>query len=224
MDTSFGIYRLAEEHGYVRDAVREIAEGAIAPYAADVDDNSRFPVEAREALTKAGFHAVGVPKEYDGEGADAITGAIVVEEVARVCASSSLIPAVNKLGSTPVILSGSDELKREVLPPLARGEAMFSYALSEREAGSDPASMSTRAVRDGDHWVLNGTKAWITNSGISTYYTVMAKTDPNAGSRGISAFVVHKDDPGFSVGTPERKLGVKGSPTTRCSGIVQFSK
>ncbi|MFB9316784.1 acyl-CoA dehydrogenase family protein [Cryptosporangium minutisporangium] len=213
MDTSFGIYRLAEEHGYVRDAVREIAEGAIAPYAADVDDNSRFPVEAREALTKAGFHAVGVPKEYDGEGADAITGAIVVEEVARVCASSSLIPAVNKLGSTPVILSGSDELKREVLPPLARGEAMFSYALSEREAGSDPASMSTRAVRDGDHWVLNGTKAWITNSGISTYYTVMAKTDPNAGSRGISAFVVHKDDPGFSVGTPERKLGVKGSPT-----------
>jgi len=213
VDASFGIYRLAEEHGYVRDAVREIAEGAIAPYAADVDDKSRFPVEAREALTNAGFHAVHVPKEYDGEGADAITGAIVVEEVARVCASSSLIPAVNKLGSTPVILAGSDELKREVLPPLARGEAMFSYALSEREAGSDAASMSTRAVRDGDSWVLNGTKAWITNSGVSSYYTVMAKTDPAAGSRGISAFVVHRDDPGFSVGTPERKLGVKGSPT-----------
>ncbi|WP_073259203.1 acyl-CoA dehydrogenase family protein [Cryptosporangium aurantiacum] len=213
MDASFGIYRLAEEHGYVRDAVREIAEGAIAPYAAEVDDKPRFPAEAREALTNAGFHAVHVPKEYDGEGADAITGAIVVEEVARVCASSSLIPAVNKLGSTPVILSGSDELKREVLPPLARGEAMFSYALSEREAGSDAASMSTRAVRDGDHWVLNGTKAWITNSGVSTYYTVMAKTDPSAGSRGISAFVVHKDDPGFSVGAPERKLGIKGSPT-----------
>jgi alkylation response protein AidB-like acyl-CoA dehydrogenase len=213
VDASFGIYRLAEEHGYVRDAVREMAEGAIEPYAAEVDDKSRFPVEAREALTNAGFHAVHVPKEYDGEGADAITGAIVVEEVARVCASSSLIPAVNKLGSTPVILAASDELKREVLPPLARGEAMFSYALSEREAGSDPASMSTRAVRDGDSWVLNGTKAWITNAGVSSYYTVMAKTDPNAGSRGISAFVVHKDDPGFSVGTPERKLGVKGSPT-----------
>ncbi|MFI5957843.1 acyl-CoA dehydrogenase family protein [Cryptosporangium sp. NPDC051539] len=213
MDASFGIYRLAEEHGYVRDAVREIADEVIAPHAAEVDDQARFPEEAREALTRAGFHAVHVPKEYDGEGADAITGAIVVEEVARVCASSSLIPAVNKLGSTPVILSGSDELKREVLPPLARGEAMFSYALSEREAGSDPASMTTRAVRDGENWVINGTKAWITNSGISTYYTVMAKTDPTAGARGISAFVVHKDDPGFSVGTPERKLGIKGSPT-----------
>jgi alkylation response protein AidB-like acyl-CoA dehydrogenase len=213
VDASFGIYRLAEEHGYVRDAVREIAEGAIAPHAAEVDDDARFPIEARTALTSAGFHAVHVPKEYDGEGADAITGAIVVEEVARVCASSSLIPAVNKLGSTPVILAASDELKREVLPPLARGEAMFSYALSEREAGSDAAGMRTRAVLDGDHWVLNGTKAWITNAGQSSYYTVMAKTDPNAGARGISAFVVHKDDPGFSVGTPERKLGIKGSPT-----------
>lgn len=213
MDTPFGIYQLAEEHGYVRDAVREIADKAIAPNAAAVDDDARFPAEAREALTAGGFHAVHVPTEYEGEGADAIVGAIVVEEVARACASSSLIPAVNKLGSTPVILSGSDELKREVLPPLARGEAMFSYALSEREAGSDPASMTTRAVRDGDHWVLNGTKAWITNAGVSTYYTVMAKTDLNAGARGISAFVVHKDDPGFSVGTPERKLGIKGSPT-----------
>ena len=213
VNATFGIYRLAEEHGYVRDAVREIAERAIAPHAAEVDDQPRFPVEARAALTSAGFHAVHVQKEYDGEGADAITGAIVVEEVARVCASSSLIPAVNKLGSTPVILAASDELKREVLPPLARGEAMFSYALSEREAGSDPASMKTRAARDGNHWVLNGTKTWITNAGVSTYYTVMAKTDPNARARGISAFVVHKDDPGFSVGTPERKLGIKGSPT-----------
>jgi alkylation response protein AidB-like acyl-CoA dehydrogenase len=213
VDASFGIYQLAEEHGYVREAVREIAEQEIAPHAADVDDKARFPVEAREALTSAGFHAVHVPKEYDGEGADAITGVIVIEEVARVDASASLIPAVNKLGSTPVILAGSDELKRQVLPPLARGEAMFSYALSEREAGSDPASMKTRAIRDGDHWVLNGTKAWITNSGVSTYYTVMAKTDVNAGARGISAFVVRSDDPGFSVGTPERKLGVKGSPT-----------
>ena len=100
-----------------------------------------------------------------------------------------------------------------MLPPVASGEAMFSYALSEREAGSDAAAMRTRAVRDGDDWVLNGTKCWITNAGVSTYYTVMAVTDPSQGARGISAFVVHKDDPGFSVGTHERKLGIKGSPT-----------
>jgi alkylation response protein AidB-like acyl-CoA dehydrogenase len=137
----------------------------------------------------------------------------VIEEIARACASSALIPAVNKLGTQPVILAGSEELKKEVLWPVASGEAMFSYALSEREAGSDAASMRTRAVLDGDHWVINGTKSWITNAGVSTYYTVMAVTEPGAGANGISAFVVHKDDPGFSVGAKERKLGIKGSPT-----------
>ncbi len=213
MDPSFGTYQLAEEHEYVRQAVRELAEGAIAPHATEVDEDARFPKEAHDALVQAGFHATHIPEAYEGAGADSIATVIVIEEIARVCASSSLIPAVNKLGSMPVILSGSEELKRQVLPPVARGEAMFSYALSEREAGSDAAAMKTRAVRDGDHWVLNGTKCWITNAGVSTYYTVMAKTDPDAGARGISAFVVHKDDPGFSVGTKERKLGIKGSPT-----------
>ncbi len=161
---------------------------------------------------RAGFHAVHLPEEYGGMGADAISACIVVEEVARVCASSSLIPAVNKLGSQPIILSGSDALKKQVLGDIAAGE-MISYALSEREAGSDAASMRTRAVLDGDTWVLNGTKCWITNAGVSTYYTVMAVTDPQAKANGISAFVVHKDDPGFSVGAKERKLGIKGSPT-----------
>ncbi len=213
MDPSFGTYQLAEEHEYVRQAVRELAEGAIAPHATEVDEDARFPKEAHDALVQAGFHATHIPEAYEGAGADSIATVIVIEEIARVCASSSLIPAVNKLGSMPVILSGSQELKRQVLPPVARGDAMFSYALSEREAGSDAAAMKTRAVRDGDHWVLNGTKCWITNAGVSSYYTVMAKTDPDAGARGISAFVVHKDDPGFSVGTKERKLGIKGSPT-----------
>src|SRR3954465_226183 len=145
-------------------------------------------------------------------GADAIAACVVIEEIARVCASSSLIPAVNKLGSQPIVLSGSDGLKKQVLTEIADG-AMISYALSEREAGSDAAAMRTRAVLDGDHWVLNGTKCWISNAGVSTYYTVMAVTDPSKGARGISAFVVHKDDPGFSVGMHERKLGIKGSPT-----------
>ncbi|HEV7824327.1 MAG TPA: acyl-CoA dehydrogenase [Mycobacteriales bacterium] len=213
MDASFGTYRLTDEHTYIREAVRELAEKAIAPHAADVDQSVRFPQEAHDALVQAGFHATHIPEAYEGVGADSIATAIVIEEVARVCASSSLIPAVNKLGTMPVLLSASEELKAQVLPPVARGEAMFSYALSEREAGSDAGAMKTRAVRDGDHWVLNGTKCWITNAGVSEYYTVMAKTDPDAGARGISAFVVHKDDPGFEVGPKERKLGIKGSPT-----------
>jgi len=131
-----------------------------------------------------------------------------------VCASSSRIPGVNKLGTIGLILSGSDELKKQVLPTLASGDAMASYALSEREAGSDPASMRTRARADGDDWVLNGSKCWITNGGKSTWYTVMAVTDPDKGANGISAFVVHKDDPGFVVGAKEHKMGIKGSPTT----------
>jgi len=164
---------------------------------------------------KSGFNAVHVPETYDGQGADSVATCIVIEEVARVCASSSLIPAVNKLGTMPILLSASEELKQLVMPSIAAGEAMASYALSEREAGSDTASMRTRALLDGDHWVLNGTKCWITNAGESSWYTVMAVTDPKAEkkSNGISAFVVHKDDPGFTVGSKERKLGIKGSPT-----------
>ncbi|MEO9236810.1 MAG: acyl-CoA dehydrogenase family protein, partial [Jatrophihabitantaceae bacterium] len=213
LNTDFDSYRLADEHVMLRDAVRSLAEDKIAPRAAEIDETGEFPYDVLQALTRAGFHATHIPEEYGGAGADSLATAIVIEEVARVCASSSLIPAVNKLGTMPVLLSGSEELKKTVLPPVAAGEAMFSYALSEREAGSDAAAMRTRAVLDGDSWVLNGTKCWISNAGVSTYYTVMAVTDPSLGSRGISAFVVHKDDPGFSVGTHERKLGIKGSPT-----------
>ncbi len=210
---STDLFTLTEDHRAVREAIRDLAEHEIAPYAADVDERERFPIEAQKALTAAGFQAVHIPEEYDGAGADAVATVIVIEEVARVCGSSSLIPAVNKLGSMPIMLSASDELKRQVLPSIASGEAMISYALSEREAGSDAASMRTRAIRDGDDWVLNGTKCWITNAGVSSWYTVMAVTDPDKRARGISAFVVHTDDPGFVVGTKERKLGIKGSPT-----------
>jgi alkylation response protein AidB-like acyl-CoA dehydrogenase len=210
-----GIYELPEEHQELRAAIRDLAENEIAPYAADVDENERYPVEARKALERSGFHAIHIPEEYGGQGADAIATCIVIEEVARVCASSSLIPGINKLGTMGLLLAGSEELKQKVLPSVAKGEAMAAYALSEREAGSDNLAMRTRAVLDGDHWVLNGTKCWITNAGVSTWYTVMAVTDPNAEkkSRGISAFVVHADDPGFVMGTKERKLGIKGSPT-----------
>ncbi|MEU6670199.1 acyl-CoA dehydrogenase family protein [Streptomyces sp. NPDC046727] len=209
----FDLYRPSEEHDMLRDAVRSLVEAKIAPYAAAVDEEARFPQEALDALVANDLHAVHVPEEYGGAGADALATVIVIEEVARACVSSSLIPAVNKLGSLPVILSGSEELKKKYLGPLAKGDAMFSYALSEPEAGSDAAGMKTKAVRDGDHWILNGVKRWITNAGVSEYYTVMAVTDPEKRSKGISAFVVEKSDPGVSFGAPEKKLGIKGSPT-----------
>jgi alkylation response protein AidB-like acyl-CoA dehydrogenase len=213
MNEEFPAYAPSEEHELLRATVRELAEDKIAPAAADVDEHSRFPQEALDALTGAGLHAIHIPEAYGGEGADALATVIVIEEVARVCGSSSLIPAVNKLGTVPVLLSGSEELKQRFLAPVARGEAMFSYALSEAGAGSDAASMQTRAVRDGDSWVLNGTKMWITNAGVSQFYTVMAVSDPDQGARGISAFIVDKGDRGVSFGPPEKKLGIKGSPT-----------
>src|SRR3954467_12650405 len=214
MNPDFDAYPLRDEHEALREAVRALAEKEIAPYAAEVDDQGRYPTEARDALVKAGFHAITIPEEYGGEGADELAGVIVIEEVARVCATSSLVPAVNGLGLTPILLSASDDLKRQVLPSIAAGEQMISYALSEREAGSDAAAMRTRARREGDTWVLNGTKCWITNAGESRWYTVMAVTDPDKGANGISAFVVHADDPGFAVGPKEKKMGIKGSPTT----------
>jgi alkylation response protein AidB-like acyl-CoA dehydrogenase len=213
MTPDFPLYELSEEHTLLREAVRSLADDKIAPRAAETDETAEFPQAVYEALVRADLHAVHVPEAYEGVGADALATVIVIEEVARACAASSLIPAVNKLGTVPILLSGSKDLKKRYLSPVARGEAMFSYALSEPEAGSDAAAMRTRAVRDGDHWVLNGTKRWITNAGVSDYYTVMAVTDPSQGARGISAFVVEKSDEGLSFGAPERKLGIKGSPT-----------
>ncbi|MFG2085940.1 acyl-CoA dehydrogenase family protein [Spirillospora sp. NPDC048824] len=211
--SDFPTYAPSEEHELLRRTVRELADAKIAPFAAEVDEESRFPQEALDALAANDLHAVHVPESYGGAGADALATVIVIEEVARACASSSLIPAVNKLGTVPVLLAGSEEVKKRYLGPVARGEAMFSYALSEADAGSDAAAMKTRAVREGDAWVLNGTKMWITNAGVSEFYTVMAVTDPSAGARGISAFVVERSDAGVSFGPKERKLGIKGSPT-----------
>ena len=210
----FDVYKLSEDHEAIREAVREISEAKIAPYAAEVDEQARYPQEAQDALIASDFYAPHVAEKYDGVGADALATCIVIEEVARVCASSSLIPAVNKLGSMPLILGGSEELKKKYLTPLAKGTGGFSYGLSERDAGSDTASMKTRAVRDGDDYVLNGQKSWITNAGVSEYYTVLAVTDPD-GKRGsnVSAFIVEKSDEGFTFGEKERKLGIKGSPT-----------
>src|SRR4051794_19375639 len=216
-DTGFPLFGLSEEHQAIREAVRELCAAKVAPYAADVDENARYPQEAADALQAADFHAPHVPEEYGGAGADALATVLVIEEIARVCMASSLIPAVNKLGSMPVLLAGSPELRKKYLTKLAAGEGGFSYCLSEPEAGSDAVAMKTRAVRDGDDWVLDGVKRWITNAGVSEFYTVMAVTDPGftggSRSRGISAFVVEKSDPGVTFGAKEKKLGIKGSPT-----------
>ena len=217
MADEFPLFALSEEHRAIREAVRDLCEAKVAPYAAEVDEESRYPEEAAKALQQADFHAPHVPEEYGGAGADALATVLVIEEIARVCMSSSLIPAVNKLGSLPLMISGSEELKKNYLTKLASGEGGFSYCLSEPDAGSDAAAMKTRAVRDGDGWVLNGVKRWITNAGVSEFYTVMAVTepdlDPDKRSRGISAFVVEKSDDGVTFGAKEKKLGIKGSPT-----------
>jgi alkylation response protein AidB-like acyl-CoA dehydrogenase len=213
VNPGFDLYTLPEEHQLLRKTVRELADDKIAPRAAEIDETAEFPWDVHDALVAAELHAVHVPEQYDGVGADAIASAIVIEEVSRACAASALIPAVNKLGTMGLMLSGGEELKQAYLPRLAGGEGMFSYCLSEPDAGSDAAGMKTRAERDGDTWVLNGVKRWITNAGVSKFYTVMAVTDPDRGANGISAFVVEKDDGGVSFGAPEKKLGIKGSPT-----------
>ncbi len=213
MSLDFPAFALSDEHRALREAVRALAEDKIAPRAAEVDRTAEFPWDVHDALVKADLHAVHIPETYGGVGADAIATVIVIEEVARACAASSLIPAVNKLGTVPLMLAASHELKQRYLAPVARGEAMFCYALSEPEAGSDAAAMKTRAVRDGDGYLLNGVKRWISNAGVSRFYTVIAATDPAAGAAGISAFVVEKGDAGFTFGAPEHKLGIKGSPT-----------
>jgi alkylation response protein AidB-like acyl-CoA dehydrogenase len=207
MEALFG-----EEYEALRESVRALANKKIAPFAKAVDEESRFPEEAFQALQSADLAAAHVDSKYGGQGADALATVIIIEEVARVCGSSSLIPAVNKLGSLPVMLAGSSELKEKYLTQLASGKG-FSYCLSESEAGSDAAAMKTKAVKSGDDWVISGSKKWISNAGFSDFYTVLAQTDPNLGAKGITAFVIEKSDSGVSFGAHEKKMGFRGSPT-----------
>ena len=188
------------------------ADERIAPTAAAVDRDAEFPQQSFDACVELELPALGIPEAYGGAGADMVTQAIMAEELARVCASTSATMLVSKLGMLPVMNWGSEELKRTYLPKVASGEHQASYCLSEADAGSDVASMRTRAVRDGDHYLLSGAKHWITNAGISDTYTVFAVTDPGAGTRGISCFVVEADW-GVEIGRHEDKMGLRGSPT-----------
>jgi len=207
MESLFG-----EEYQALRESVRALADKKIAPFAKAVDEEARFPQEAFDALQSADLAAAHVPSEFGGQGADALATVIIIEEVARVCGSSSLIPAVNKLGSVPVLLAGNSEQKKKYLTQLVKGQG-FSYCLSESEAGSDAAAMKTKATKDGNDWIISGSKKWISNAGFSDFYTVLAQTDPALGAKGITAFIVEKSDAGVSFGAHEKKMGFRGSPT-----------
>jgi alkylation response protein AidB-like acyl-CoA dehydrogenase len=206
-------FLLSQEHEEFRSALRRFAEKEVAPHAAAADEREAYPQASMDALRDSGFVGALYPPDYGGDAGDLLTAAIVVEEVARACGSTALTVLVSRTAVSALLAHGSDELKQRFVPPIAAGESQGSYCLSEPNSGSDAAAMTTRAVRDGDHWVLNGTKAWITSAGVSDLYTVFAKTDPAAGHRGISVFAVEHDRPGLSVGKLEHKIGLRGSPT-----------
>jgi alkylation response protein AidB-like acyl-CoA dehydrogenase len=208
---------LTDEQREFRAVVRKFADEKIAPRAAATDEKAEYDWEAFKALVAADLTSLQYPEEFGGQGASVVTQAIAVEEVARACASTSLMLLISKLGMLPVINFGSDTVKAEVLPRVCAGSSQASYCLSEADAGSDVASMKTRAVRDGDDWVVNGTKVWITNAGASDLYTVFARTSEDR-HKGITCFLA-KAEWGVHVDKLEHKLGIKGSPT----GVVRFA-
>jgi len=205
-------FDLTPEQRAFRDVMRAFVDEQVAPYAAVHDRDQTFPQESYDACVKMELPSLQVPEAYGGAGADMVTQAIMAEELARGCASTSVTMLISKLGMLPVMNFGSEELKNQYLPRIATGEIQASYCLSEADAGSDVASMRCRAVRDGDDYVLNGSKYWITNSGVSDTYTVFASTDPSARSHGISCFLVEKDW-GVEFPKHEDKMGLRASPT-----------
>src|ERR1700742_1016084 len=208
------LYTIPQEHLDFRDTIREIAVDRIAPRAAQIDEEAAYPHDLRKLLSEQDILGLPFETEHGGTGTGTLMLNMAIEEIAKACASTALILMIQELGTLPIKLFGSEELKNRFLPRCATGEWSPAFALSEPEAGSDPGGMITRAERDGDEWVITGTKNWITNLGVADFYVVFAKTDPQASrSRGISAFVVEADRPGFSVGKLEHKLGIKGSPT-----------
>ena len=207
-------YALTDDQLEFRDAIRKMVVERVAPRAAEIDAKAEYPWDLRKLFAEHDLFGLPFGEEFGGTGTGTLMLNVAIEEVARACASSALMLMVQELGTLPISLFGTEELKQRFLPRCASGEWSPAFALSEPEAGSDAGGMITRAVRDGDEWVVTGTKNWITNLGVADFYVVFAKTDPKAErSRGVSAFVVEADRPGFSVGKLEHKLGIKGSPT-----------
>jgi alkylation response protein AidB-like acyl-CoA dehydrogenase len=214
MEAVADLYEIPQEHLDFRDTIRQICRERVAPRAAEIDERAEYPQDIRELFAEHDVLGLPFETEHGGTGTGTLMLNMAVEEIAKVCASSALILMIQELGTLPIKLFGTDELKQRFLPRCASGEWSPAFALSEPEAGSDPGGMVTRARRDGDEWVISGTKNWITNLGIADFYVVFAVTDPDAGhSQGIGCFVVEADRPGFSVGKLEHKLGIRGSPT-----------
>ncbi|HLH64087.1 MAG TPA: acyl-CoA dehydrogenase family protein [Solirubrobacteraceae bacterium] len=208
------LYTIPREHLDLRDAIRALARERIAPRAAEIDERAEYPHDLRELLAEQEILALPFDVEHGGTGTGTLMLNIAVEEIAKACASTALILMIQELGTLPIKLFGSEDLRARFLPRCASGEWSPAFALSEPDAGSDPGGMITRAERDGDDWVITGTKSWITNLGIADFYVVFAVTDRQAGhSHGITAFVVEADRPGLSIGKLEHKLGIRGSPT-----------
>ncbi len=211
-------FAFTEEQELLRDEVRRFAEERIRPGVAERDKNHEFPAEIVAEMAELGLMGMLVPEEYGGAGFDVVTYALAIEEVAAVCPSTAVTMSVNNsVCGWPIARFGSEELKGRTLPGLAGGEVIGGFGLTEPGSGSDAGAMRTTATRDGDEWVLDGEKAWITNAGVGELFVVLARTDPEAGNKGISAFVVSADTPGFAVGTPEEKLGLKASRTAPLS-------
>ena len=212
--TAVDTYALTPDQVDFRDTIRQIVRERVAPRAAEIDAKAEYPWDLRKLFAEQDLLGLPFEEAYGGTGTGALMLSVAIEEIARACASTALILMLQDLGTLPIKLFGSEELKQRFLPKCASGEWSPAFALSEPEAGSDPGGMITKAVKDGDEWVVTGTKNWISNLGIADFYIVFAKTDPSAPrSRGISAFVVEADRPGFCVGKLEHKLGIKGSPT-----------
>jgi alkylation response protein AidB-like acyl-CoA dehydrogenase len=205
-----GLY--SDENIQWRKAAREVAEDVVRPLAAKYDRLQEYPWEIKEAIAAAGLLRVWIPKEYGGAGAGVMNLCIVVEELSRACGGVGVMFAVNALGSFPILVGGTEEQKKDWLPKIASGDKLIAFCLSEKFAGSDAASLRTPAVEDGDHFVVNGEKKWTTNGGAADLYTVFAVTDPNSRSKRISALVVEKGMPGFSIGKVEDKMGIRCVP------------
>lgn len=214
MNTNRRSYGLNEEEQEMLDLVREFAEQKVAPRAAEIDQTGQFPWDLKEEMASLDILAMPFPAEYMGIAASELLMVMAIEEIARHCASTSLILAAHQLAGTPIMLFGNEEQKQKYLPPLAKGEWLAAYALTEPEAGSDVGGMRTSAVRQGNKYLLNGVKHFITNGGLAQVNVVFARTDPQGGAKGISAFLVEKHFSGFSVGKAEHKMGIRGSQTT----------
>ena len=208
-------FKLSEEHEMIRKMVRDFAKNEVAPTAAERDEEERFDRELFDQMAELGLTGIPWPEEYGGIGSDYLAYVIAIEELSRVCASTGVtLSAHTSLAGWPIFKFGTEEQKQKFLRPMAEGKKIGAYGLTEPASGSDAGGMKTIAKRDGDHYILNGSKIFITNGGIADIYVVFALTDPESKQRGTSAFIVESDTPGFSVGKKESKLGIRSSPTT----------